>query len=164
MGSTTTAMTRSRSARSSETASAGFQPKLLAPPRSRSSRQSPPWIATPTACDERKRTRADARSGHPALSNERIAGDDGVCGRAVGPGLDHLRFQPRGAGAGQAPADDGEVRLPAASPVERGGRGAQSARDVAHRPDGQGSRQDDAFHRERAGHAYYPLHHFRLVH
>ncbi len=46
---------------------------------------------------------------------------------------DHLRFQPRGAGAGQAPADDGEVRLPAASPAERGGRGAQSARDVVVR-------------------------------
>jgi Ni/Co efflux regulator RcnB len=51
-GFTTTAMTRFPSARSSGTTSAGFQPKSLAPSRSRSSTPSPRWFATPTAWAE----------------------------------------------------------------------------------------------------------------
>ena len=45
---------RSPSARSSGTTSAGFQPKLLAPFRSRSSTPSPRWFATPIEWGEKE--------------------------------------------------------------------------------------------------------------
>ena len=61
-GFTTTAMTRFPLALNSETTSAGFQPKLLALFRSRSSTLSPRWFATHTAWGERKRTITSSNS------------------------------------------------------------------------------------------------------
>ena len=81
----------------------------------------------------------DHRSRRPGPRPDLRQRDDGVRRGTVGAALDRDGYQPRRADAGQAPPDDGEVRVLPAARTDRRGPAAQPGRALALGPRRRGA-------------------------